>query len=169
MRVRYGKPIKVKSLLSNCFSSAILTPSSRATVVLVRSSTGSIITGQGINTGYGVYSIIAGHKYAYFLKMSSLSPDTTTSRRWALWDITNNQFLSYPTTTKVNDIYLADWVSTKTTSVYNTFQINYNSNVVATMNPEYMLAIDLTEIGLDNLTAQQFYNKYNKTALECSL
>jgi hypothetical protein len=82
-----------------------------------------------------------------------------------MWNKTADSYLAWIDAINVQSTneYFAIWNSTATTEAYTTFYIGYESSVSnPTMSANKMIVIDLTEIGLDNLTAQEFYNKYNK-------
>lgn len=156
MRVRYGKPIKVKSLLGKVNIPFSYTA---ANVTFYPLTTGTFHSYAGpsvLNIKY--VNRQANHKYFLFL-------NTDIVYSWSyfgIWDTYNTGYEGNRTAPiKDGNNYYA--LISPTTSVTNgvpSFQFGVTQNLPAIAN--YALIIDLTEIGLDNLTAQEFYNKYNK-------
>ena len=164
MRIRYGKPIKVKSLLGQLNVPTLLTKASSTNIIVVKGGDGAFRFGEGINTGKGIFNITIDHTYFFYLKVSGLTPTNTNTRRFSIWNKTSGAYLAWVTTTNLDDNqYIGTWKATTSTEIYNCFSFQYDASVSNPSLTAYeMIAIDLTEIGLDNLTSQQFYNKYNK-------
>ena len=156
MRVRYGKPIKVKSLLGQ---SNIPFSYTAANVTFYPSTTGTFKYYAGPNALNIKYvNRQANHKYFLFL-------NTDIVYSWSyfgIWDTYNTGYEGNRTapTKDGNNYYALISPTTSATNGVPSFQFGVTQNLPAIAN--YALIIDLTEIGLDNLTAQEFYNKYNK-------
>lgn len=156
MRVRYGKPIKAKSLLGQ---SNIPFSYTAANVTFYPLTTGTFHSYAGpsvLNIKY--VNRQANHKYFLFL-------NTDIVYSWAyfgIWDTYNTGYEGNRTAPikDGNNYYTLISPTTSVTNGVPTFQFGVTQNLPAIAN--YALIIDLTEIGLDNLTAQEFYNKYNK-------
>lgn len=156
MRVRYGKPIKVKSLLGQ---SNIPFSYTAANVTFYPLTTGTFHSYAGpsvLNIKY--VNRQANHKYFLFL-------NTDIVYSWSyfgIWDTYNTRYEGNRTAPikDGNNYYTLISPTTSATNGVPTFQFGVTQNLPAIAN--YALIIDLTEIGLDNLTAQEFYNKYNK-------
>lgn len=156
MRVRYGKPIKVKSLLGQ---SNIPFSYTAANVTFYPLTTGTFHSYAGpsvLNIKY--VNRQANHKYFLFL-------NTDIVYSWSyfgIWDTYNTGYEGNRTAPikDGNNYYALISPTTSATNGVPSFQFGVTQNLPAIAN--YALIIDLTEIGLDNLTAQEFYNKYNK-------
>lgn len=156
MRVRYGKPIKVKSLLGKVNIPFSYT---YANVTFYPLTTGTFHSYAGPNVLNIKYvNRQANHKYFLFL-------NTDIVYSWSyfgIWDTYNTGYEGNRTTPikDGNNYYALINPTTSATNAVPSFQFGVTQNLPAIAN--YALIIDLTEIGLDNLTAQEFYNKYNK-------
>lgn len=156
MRVRYGKPIKVKSLLGKANIPFSYTA---ANVTFYPLTTGTFHSYAGpsvLNIKY--VNRQANHKYFLFL-------NTDIVYSWSyfgIWDTYSTGYEGNRTapTKDGNNYYALISPTTSATNGVPSFQFGGTQNLPAIAN--YALIIDLTEIGLDNLTAQEFYNKYNK-------
>ena len=156
MRVRYGKPIKAKSILGKCNIPFSYTA---ANITFYPLTTGTFHSYAGpsvLNIKY--VNRQANHKYFLFL-------NTNIVYSWSyfgIWDTYNTGYEGNRTapTKDGNNYYALISPTTSATNGVPTFQFGVTQNLPAIAN--YALIIDLTEIGLDNLTAQEFYNKYNK-------
>ena len=156
MRIRYGKPVKVKSLLEQ---SNIPFSYTAANVTFYPLTTGTFY----YYAGSGVSNIRyvnrqANHKYFLFL-------NTDTAYSWSYFGIWDTYSTGYDGNRAApikdgNNYYALISPITSVTNGVPTFQFGGTQNLPSIAN--YALIIDLTEIGLDNLTAQEFYNKYNK-------
>lgn len=156
MRVRYGKPIKVKSLLGKANIPFSYTA---ANVTFYPLTTGAFHYYAGPNVLNIKYvNRQANHKYFLFLNI-----DIVYS--WAyfgIWDTYNTGYEGNRTAPikDGNNYYALISPTTSATNGVPSFQFGVTQNLPAIAN--YALIIDLTEIGLDNLTAQEFYNKYHQ-------
>ena len=156
MRVRYGKPIKVRSLLGKANIPFSYTA---ANVTFYPLTTGTFHSYAGpsvLNIKY--VNRQANHKYFLFL-------NTDIVYSWSyfgIWDTYNTGYEGNRTAPikDGNNYYALISPTTSATNGVPSFQFGVTQNLPAIAN--YALIIDLTEIGLDNLTAQEFYNKYNK-------
>ena len=156
MRVRYGKPIRVKSILGKC---NVPFSHTAANVTFYPLTTGTFHYYAGpsvLNIKY--VNRQANHKYFLFL-------NTDIVYSWSyfgIWDTYNTGYEGNRTapTKDGNNYYALISPTTSATNGVPSFQFGVTQNLPAIAN--YALIIDLTEIGLDNLTAQEFYNKYNK-------
>ena len=158
MRVRYGKPIKVRSLLGkqNIFLSA---PSSSSGHYCFKSDDSFYKDSQlAENSLAKKWTITSGHKYFCFIELTE-----TLS--------TQSRFLAYRGDGTANCSNTSVYCENTGTTYYSISQgnennnkthLNFYTNTQTTVGVYYGGCIDLTEIGLDTLTAQQFYNKYNK-------
>ena len=156
MRVRYGKPIKVRSLLGQ---SNIPFSYTYANVTFYPLTTGTFHYYAGpsvLNIKY--VNRQANHKYFLFL-------NTDIVYSWSyfgIWDTYNTGYEGNRTAPikDGNNYYTLISPTTSATNAVPSFQFGVTQNLPAIAN--YALIIDLTEIGLDNLTAQEFYNKYHQ-------
>lgn len=165
MRVRTGKIIKATSLLGQLNIPTIISKSTAASMIVEKkSNAGDFRFGEGINTGQGIFNIISGHIYFFYLKVKNLTPTNTQNRRFSIWDKTADQYVAWIDTTNLNDIeYIANWTATRSSLIYSCFSFQYASNVDnPSCEPELYIAIDLTETfgSGKEPTAQEFYNKY---------
>lgn len=143
MRVRYGKPIKVKSMLSSSLSRDISNGGSYA-LVYKNWGTGADVEFRAFTEAdyshkffcYTEFELAANNFTYTGFAAQGTSESTYKPNNYSLCSINK------PTANAVS-LY-----------VYGTLQSPI------TVKTRFM--IDLTEIGLDNLTAQEFYNKYNK-------
>ena len=157
MRVRYGKPIKAKSLLGKAnipfsYTAANVTFYPLTTGTFDYSADPSVV----LNIKY--VNRQANHKYFLFL-------NTDIVYSWSyfgIWDTYNTGYEGNRTAPikDGNDYYALISPTTSVTNGVPSFQFGVTQNLPAIAN--YALIIDLTEIGLDNLTAQEFYNKYHQ-------
>ncbi len=158
MRVRYGKPIKVKSLTSkqNIFSS---TSGLVNHVCFNKDNSFSYGSALPFNSEAKHINIVNGHKYFCFVKLN-FTPTGTTRFIMYKGDGTVDGALSSGSC-DINDYYHCALINV----TYNNpdAHLNFYLNTRQNFNTIYFGGcIDLTEIGLDNLTAQEFYNKYNQ-------
>ena len=162
MRVRYGKPTKLKSLLgkqdSLTFNTTYSGPSAYRTVADCE----YIYTnGVGLNN-YGHpftnINLNASHYYV-FIRLDTFAVTNT-----AEYSCNNDGSLTQHSGEYRNaDTHYTVVKFTNTTEFRGWEAYRWGGNAWDdTMHPLAFSLIDLTEIGLDNLTAQQFYNKYNK-------
>ena len=156
MRVRYGKPIRVKSLLGKA---NIPFSHTAANITFYPSTTGTFKYYAGPNALNIKYvNRQANHKYFLFL-------NTNIVYSWSYFGIWNTYNTGYEGNRTApikdgNNYYALLSPTTSATNGVPSFQFGGTQNLPTIAN--YALIIDLTEIGLDNLTAQEFYNKYNK-------
>ena len=158
MRVRYGKSIKVKSLLGkqNIFLSA---PSSSGGHYNFRNNDSFYKDSQlAENSVAKKWTITSGHKYFCFIELTE-----TIS--------TQSRFLAYRGDGTANISNTSVYCENTGTTYYSISQgnednnkthLNFYTHTQTTVGVYYGGCIDLTVLGLDTLTAQQFYNKYNK-------
>ena len=170
MIVRYGLPIIASSILGKQSSNLVMGSTSSAATVLM------------LNKGYYYYSwewtthphglTLSNHKYFLYIKFNTnlnikfqvgIGRQGSTIVNTDYWNNynTNTEFYcvydnSSQTITDLNTIYL--YCNTSASERFDS----------STNKPLYYLLIDLTEIGLDGLTADEFYNKYKNKLSELS-
>lgn len=157
MRVRIGKSIKAKSLLGQCNIPYSYTD---ANIIFYPLNTGTF----GRYTTDSITKFItrtANHKYFLFLK-------TDIVYSWSYFGIWDTYSTGYNGNRAVpvkdgNNYYALISPVTSAENGVPMFQFGDTQNLPSIAY--YAVILDLTEIGLDNLTAQQFYNKY-KNKLE---
>ena len=152
MRVRYGKPVKVISLL-NSFNAL---GTSDGSAHMVARKEGYFKHDASVNN-LRKFSIINGHKYFlcaktefalssfvimrgddwYYPLFTSSTPAYTNGNSYSIIDVNVDN----------NNVGLLIWCNNATIDDWKVYNC---------------IIIDLTEIGLDNLTAQQFYEKYHR-------
>lgn len=158
MRVRYGKPIKVKSVYSDYFSSGAV--ACRCSKEVENGIATLTKTSGDYATLYKDMTPTPGHTYFYYCKQRVLDAIGSSDRLNLAVNATQgyNQSVTAPI---VNEWYEFYGQSTVTGEL-----IRFEPRCYASDGIRFQLTtpitIDLTEIGLDHLTAEQFYNKYNK-------
>lgn len=160
MRVRYGKPIKVKSLLGSQNVSTILSPTASWQAFGYKNN-GGFSLGGGATEKY--LNIDNTHKYFIYDYFDSAN---ITTSAFTLYSYSPDAESSKEKTYGTAQYYGSDFACGVFSGIQHSgrenlsFRVSSNINIDLTI--KYSIIIDLTEIGLDNLTAQQFYNKYNK-------
>ena len=159
MRVRYGKPIKVKSSVEkqNVLSHANHNINH---ICFNKNNSFSFSSELPFSSAAKHINIINGHKYFCFVKLN-FTPTGTTRFIMYKGDGTVNGALSSGSC-DVNNYYHCALINV----TYNNpdAHLNFYLNTYQFVNGDILFGgiIDLTELGLDNLTAQEFYNKYNR-------
>ena len=158
MRVRIGKSIKAKSLFGQCNIPYSYTG---ANVVFYPLINGTFMDYTLSPTNIYYINRKANHKYFIFLNCETLY----SSALFGIWDTKSTGYegnRAVPIKDK-NNYYTLISPTTAASNGVPTFQFWDTQNLPSIAY--YAVILDLTEIGLDNLTAQQFYNKY-KNKLE---
>lgn len=158
MRVRYGKPIKVKSTYSDYFSSGAV--AYRCSKVVENNIATLTKTSDNYATLYKDMTPVSGHTYFYYCKQRVLDTIGNTDRL----NLSINATSGY--NQNVTNPVVNEWYEFYGKSIVTGNFIRFEPRCYAPNGIRFQLTtpitIDLTEIGLDNLTAQEFYNKYNK-------
>lgn len=158
MRVRYGKSIKVTSITGDYFSSGAVTYNCSKIVE------NGIATLTKTDGSYAVLykdvTSVSGHTYFYYCKMRVLDAVGSTDKLY----LKVNTITAYSQT--VTNPATDTWYEFCGKSTVTIDSIRIEPRCYCANGLKYQLmtpiVIDLTAIGLDNLTAQQFYNKYNQ-------
>jgi len=160
MRIRYGKPIKVVSLVGKQNVLKHSGGGKIAHVCFINSNSFMFDSQLGPTSSAKKISIINEHKYFCFVKLT-FTPTGTDRFIFYKGDGTANTDANSPNC-YVDNYYHCSINTCNNTS--NTTHLNFYLNTYQEVTGDVLFGgiIDLTEIGLDNLTAQQFYNKYNK-------
>lgn len=107
---------------------------------------------------------IANHKYFCFIKLSEVFPTQITQLYFQL--IGSTTYYDNIGLNNVGTSYFgiaAPTITINGTITRNRFAFLYEDvSEIPTVSPQYAIIIDLTELGLDNLTAEQFYSKYHR-------
>ena len=156
MRVRTGKIIKTRTI--NGQQNISKSSSGNVAHVCFKKDNSFIFDSQlGATSDAKHISIIAGHKYFCFVKLN-FTPTGTTRFIMYKGDGTTNTDANSPNT------YIDNYYHCSVNTCNNTntdAHLNFYLNTYQQFNTVYFGGcIDLTTIGLDTLTAQEFYNKY---------
>ena len=160
MRIRYGKSIKVKSLLGSQNISTSLSPTASWQAFGYKNN-GSFTLGGGATEKY----LTVDNTHKYFI-CDSFDPANITTSAFTLYSYSPDAESSKEKTYGTAQYYGNDFACGIISGIQHngrtnlSFRVSSNINIDLTIN--YSIIIDLTEIGLDTLTAQEFYNKYNK-------
>ena len=159
MRVRTGKIIKSISIFGNMTSGFQPTTSGDAVYFGYQ---GFALNNSSFDKRF---SIISGHKY-FFYADAILDPNRTTNGSARFYDTVEHTTKSNSDGFASNDITyrIIEATASSSNCTINWFRAAAYSGVGWNTNDKinYGILIDLTDLGLDALTAQQFYNKYNK-------
>lgn len=128
--------------------------------ILGQNTNNTFYLSQGVNDSNKILSIVQGHKYFAIARVKNVISGYTNIRHW-LWNLDTNTYSLVSATQDGDNYYGIINASFSGDRVVNTFAMNYASTISGTINPEYMVLIDLTASGLDNLTAQQVYDMLN--------
>lgn len=128
--------------------------------VLGQNTDNTFYLAQGVNDSNKILSIVQGHKYFAIARVKNVISGYTNIRHW-LWNLDTNTYSLVSATQDGDNYYGIINASFSGDRVVSTFAMNYASTISGTINPEYVVLIDLTASGLDNLTAQQVYDMLN--------
>lgn len=170
MRIRYGKPIKVKSLLGNQFSSLTGDAFSTATTVIMFQNEHYYYGWKWNSFKYNF--TLPSHKYFFYTKFKNnltirhnISIGTQNDGSISTYDyynpssivISNERYTIFDNTNSA--ISRLDNIWFYYNSSYSSEKFNSDIDI-----PEYWILVDLTDIFGNGKepTRQEFYNKYNK-------
>lgn len=159
MRVRYGKPIKVKSLFG-------LQNNSTANISNTNRYFRMVIATNTFESGSGIYNnslykgaSISNEDYLFLVVKTNIE-----SSNFGACYFTQNTAVNYTNLTeyKIGNIIVIKQKLSTSSSDTDTYHFRLSQPTQVTYKVNYALLLNASEIGLDNLTAQEFYNKYNK-------
>ena len=159
MRIRYGKPIKVKSLfgLQNIQSANISNTNRYFRMI---SATNTFEGGSGIYN-YPTYKSSAINNEDYlFLVVKT----TVASSNFGTCYFTQNTALNYRdmTSYKIDNIIVIKQKLSTSSSGTDSYHFRLSQPTKVDYQINYAFLLNASDLGLDHLTAEQFYNKYNK-------
>ena len=162
MRVRYGKPIKVTSLVGK--QDVLKHANNNVNHICFSKDNSFYFSSElGSNSQAKTINVINEHKYFCFVKLT-FTPTGTDRFIFYKGDSTTNTDADSNACSVDNYYHYSINTCNNTSSITH---LNFYLNTYQAVTGDILFGgiIDLTAIGLDNLTAQEFYNKYNKYLL----
>ncbi len=157
MKIRYGKPIIATSLVGQVNVPFVYSSSNTMNAWFVSATNHTV--GNNVNLGTEqTFNQTQSHKYFVALKTSVPSINAINC------NATGASSESYYTDT-TNNIYTCKiyWTGSSSSRVLRGYYTSNGTAIVPTSGTnDWVVLLDLTELGLDALTAQQFYDKYKK-------
>ena len=159
MKVRYGKPIKAKSLLGSQNISTALSPTASWQAFGYKNN-GGFILGGGATEKY----LNVDNTHKYFICDCFDSANITTSAL-ILYSYSPDAESGKESTYGTAQYYGSDFACGIFSQLKHSGRANLSfrvspTNINIDLTIKYSIVLDLTELGLDNLTAQEFYNRY---------
>lgn len=160
MRIRYGQPIKVTSLIGVCVETPVVFNAGPSGLGIA--SNGTFTVGGGASAR--MCQTISGHKY--FVAEKYIVPAGSTfdlgSMRPSIYIPNVENTIYYNNIPYANNGFCCAVLTVNEGGAGNLhFRAAMERNVNQPVTACYRITIDLTAIGLDDLTAEQFFQRYN--------